>query len=124
MTQPNQFRNRKTEAAKAQTTAALSQGLEASGPISSPAVKIDEVFGNEIMARRDQAVVEEQTARQQLEARRSQFERDTERLQALFRADEDALMDTISRCERVQAMADGALEAAKESNVVPIGGVA
>lgn len=118
MTQANQFRNRKTEAAKAQTTAALVQ--EVSKPITSPAVKIDDVFGNEIMARRDQAIVEEQAARQQLEARRSQFERDTERLQALFRADEDALMDTISRCERVQAMADGALEAAKESNVVPL----
>lgn len=122
MTQANQLRNRKTEAAKAQTTAALAQ--EVSKPITSPAVQLDVQFGNEIMARRDQAIVEEQAARQQLEARRSQNDRDLERIHALFRADEDALMDTISRCERVQAMADGALEAAKESNVVPIGGVA
>lgn len=121
MTQANQFRNRKTEAAKAQTTAALAQ--EVTKPVVSPAVKIDEVFGNEIMARRDQAIVEEQAARQHLEARRSQFERDKERLQALFRADEDSLMDTISRCERVQAMADGALEAANESNVIPMSAV-
>ena len=119
MTQANQFRNRKTEAAKAQTTAALAQ--EVSKPITSPAVQLDVQFGNEIMARRDQAIVEEQAARQQLEARRSQYDRDKERLQALFRADEDALMDTISRCERVQAMADGALEAAKENNVIPMG---
>lgn len=118
MTQPNQHKNARTIAAKAQTTAALAQ--EVSKPITSPAVHLDVQFGNEIMARRDQAVVEEQAARQQLEARRSQYERDTERLQALFRADEDALMDTISRCERVQAMADGALEAAKESNVIPM----
>lgn len=118
----NQYTGREARQQKAQTTAALAQ--EVSKPITSPAVKIDEAFGNEIVARRDQAVVEEQAARQQLEARRSQFERDKERLQALFRADEDALMDTISRCERVQAMADGALEAAKESNVVAIGGVA
>lgn len=117
----NQYVNSKTRAAKAQTTAALVQ--EIAKPVVSTAVKIDEAFGNEIIARRDQAIVEEQAARQQLEARRSQFDRDLERLQALFRADEDALMDTISRCERVQAMADGALEAANESNVVPMSAV-
>lgn len=118
MSQPNQFRNRKTEAAKAQTTAALTQ--EVAKPVVSPAVKLDVQFGNEIIARRDQAIVEEQAARQQLEARRSQYERDMERLQALFRADEDALMDTISRCERVQEMSDAALEVANGSNVIPM----
>lgn len=94
---------------------------ETQTPVNSPAIRADEAFGNEAIARRDQAVIEEQAARNNLSSRTAKYERDLARLNADFASDEAALTGVIDQNVRVQKMADSALAAAADDdNVVPI----
>lgn len=86
--------------------------------VTVPVIPADEAFSNDLAAKRDAAVIEEQALQQQYIALEAHFEREAVRLEKDRRAKLGAIAVQIGQQQRISSGAEAAIDALMGGNVV------